>query len=203
MGVEVTGLREVVKAFKTFQPDIQKNLNKEVRAFAAPVVNKAKGFLEASPSGLSNWAVQGSAKKFKESQPEQRKGFPKFNASLAKRGIYLRTKPTKPNRQGFVSIFSIVNTDPAGAIYETAGRKNPSGQPWAGRKKSGNHKYSHSLNPRAGEHFIKSLGSLEGSGMMRGRVIFKAWNENKGKAQGKILLAVDKTIKDFQKVVNK
>ena len=185
MPVEVRGLKEAKKALKSFNPDIEKNLNKEVRAFAAPVVRKAQGFVENSAGGLTNWTVAGSAKKFKESQPEKRKGFPKFNASTVRRGIRLSTKPTRRNNQGFVSIYRIVNSNAAGAIYETAGRKN------ANKGKS------------ARPNFAKQMGSFGGRDMMRGRLIFKAWDEDKGVAQGRIVSAVDKTLRQFQSTMNK
>lgn len=185
MPVEVRGLKESLKALKNLQPDIEKNLNREVRAFAAPVTRKAQSFVEQSAGGLTNWTVAGSAKKFKASQPEERKGFPKFNASTVKRGIRLSTRPTQRNRQGFISIYRIVNSNAAGAIYETAGRKNA------------NHGKS------ARPNFAAAMGGLAGKDMMRGRLIFKAWDEDKGRAQGNILRAVDKTLMQFQRTARK
>lgn len=185
MPVEVRGLKEAKKALKALDPDLEKNLNKEVRAFAAPVVRKAQGFVDITAGGLTNWIVAGSAKKFKESEPEKRKEFPKFNASTVKRGIRLSTKPTRRNNQGFVSIYRIVNANAAGAIYETAGRKN------LNKGKS------------ARPNFADQMGSFGGRDMMRGRLIFKAWEQDKGQAQGKIISAVDKTLRQFQSTMNK
>jgi hypothetical protein len=200
MPVEVRGLKETLRALKNFEPDVEKNLNKELRAFAAPVVKKSKGFIVA-PSGLSNWSVAGSAKSFKQSNPEVRKGFPKFNVSTARAGIRFSTKPTKRNSQGFISLYRIVNSTAAGAIYETAGRKNPGGQPW--NPSSSSKKYSHSKNPNAGRHFINSLGALEGRGMMKGRSIFKAWEQDQGKAYGGIIKAVDSTLRSYERTAKK
>ena len=183
MPVEVRGLKGALKALKNLEPDVEKNLNKEVRAFAAPVVRKAQGFVENSAGGLTNWTVAGSAKKFKESQPAVRKGFPKFNASTVKRGIRFSTQPTRRNPRGFVSIYRIVNSDPAGAIYEWAGRTN------ANKGKS------------ARPNFAASLAQMQGQGKLRGRVIYKAWDEDKGRAANNVIKAVNLTLTKFGKTV--
>jgi hypothetical protein len=185
MPVEVRGLKESLRALKNFQPDIEKNLNKEIRAFANPVIRNAQSFVDSSAGGLTNWTVGGSAKKFKESQPAERKGFPKFNASSVKRGIRLSTKPTQRNKNGFISVYRIVNSNAAGAIYETAGRKNA------------NHGKS------ARPNFSNAIGEMAGREKMRGRLIFKSWEENKGHAQGNILKAIDKTLMQFHRTVSK
>jgi len=181
MPVEVTGLKESLRALKKFEPDLEKNLNRQIRAFAAPVTRKAQGFVENNAGGLTNWVVGGSAKKFKESQLEKRKGFPKFNASTVKRGIRLSTIPTRRNRAGFISVYRIVNSNAAGAIYETAGRKG------GGTGKS------------ARPNFARQMGTLSGRDNMRGRVIFKAWEEDQGKAQGNILRAINFTLLNFKR----
>lgn len=183
MPVEVRGFKETLKALKNLQPDIEKNLNKEVRAFVVPVVRHAQGFVDRSAGGLTNWTVVGSAKKFASSEPAIRKGFPKFNASTVKRGIRFSTKPTSRNRNGFISIYRIVNSNPAGAIYETAGRKLSNN--------------SNSARP----NFSKQLGGMTGADKMRGRLIYKAWNEDKGRAQTNVAKAINTTLLKFARTV--
>ena len=183
MPIEVRGLKGALKALKNLEPDVEKNLNKEVRAFAAPVVTKSKGFVDSNAGGLTNWKVAGSAKKFKESQSIIRKGFPKFNASTVKAGIRFSTQPTKRNPRGFVSIYRIVNSNPAGAIYEWAGRTN------ANKGKS------------ARPNFAAALSGMQGEGKLRGRVIFKAWDEDKGRAANNVIKAVNLTLMKFGKTV--
>jgi hypothetical protein len=94
--------------------------------------------------------------------------FPTYNGAIAKRGVKYKTSPSKTNRRGFKALVSILNTSAAGAIYETAGRKTSGGR----------------FSPKLG-------GELTGpSQKMRGRVIFKAWNEDQGKAQGAVIKAI-------------
>jgi hypothetical protein len=199
--VQVQGISELRSALRSFAPDMEKNLNKQVRASLQPVVKNAKGYV-VTPS-LSHWVYKGgkSNKITKQTSSFRRGKFPLFNASIVKAGIVAVLSPTKKNRNGFVTNYSIQNRSAAGAIMETAGRKNPEGQPW--RKGSASHKYSHSNNPHAGQRFISGQhGQLKGEGKQRGRLIYRAWDENQGRALGNIMKAVDATILQFGRRVD-
>jgi hypothetical protein len=200
MPVEVRGLKEARKALQSFSPDLNKNLTKEIRSFLSPVVNSAKGDITTE---LSGWSASGTAKAFKASGKAEGKGFPKFNKAFARSGIKISFTPTKPNRSGFVSLIRVVNLTASGAIYETAGRKSLDGQPWVGRNGAPSKKTSHSNNPKAGKQFIAALPEMRGEGKMQGRLIYKAWADNQGKAQGRVVLAIERTLKDFQKTMSK
>lgn len=204
MPVEVRGAYELNKALGQFAPDLKKNLNREVRAFLAPVVKEAKALAPASISGLSNWTVDQKSRKISAATSSFRKGkFPRYNVADVRAGIKSRIGASKVNANGFVSLYRIENATAAGAIYETAGRKNPLGQPW--KPRSSSHKASHSRNPYAGRQFIgaiNSTNSLEGSDKMRGRLIYKAWHDNQGRALGKVVGAVQQTQKTFTARLN-
>jgi hypothetical protein len=199
--VEIKGLAETLSAMRAFEPDLAKNLNKEVRAFLTPVQKKAQGYVPSNPKGLSNWTFSNKGKKItKQTSAFAAVGhFPKFNASIVKRGIKVNIGKTRPNRNGFSTFYRISNTTAAGAIMETAGRKSgKEGQPWNRSNKS--HDYSHSINPHAGEWFIEHLGdTMKGEGHLRGRLIYRAWNENEGKAQAQTIKAVEATIMQFHR----
>ena len=198
MPVEVKGLDETLKALREFEPDLAKNLTKEVRAALTPVQKKAQGYLPDTLSGLSNWAFSAKGRKItpQSSAFAQRGHFPKFNASIARRGIKVLLGRTKPNNNGFIAIYRISNTTTAGAIFETAGRVNPNGQPWD--PTSSSKRYSHSKNPNAGKHFIESIaGDMEGKGKGRGRVLYKAWQQDEGKALAQTMKAIDETVAMF------
>lgn len=198
MPVQVQGVRELNKALRAYEPDLKKNLNAEVRSFLTPVVKTAKGYVPNELPGLSNWFDKSVGRKITKSNSQFRKGkFPRFNASQVKAGIKISLSPTKSNSKGFITNYAIRNTTAAGAILETAGRKNPGGQQW--NKKSESHDYSHSNNPNAGLHFNNSLPRMAGQGMMRGRVIYKAWAENEGRAYKNIIKAVELTSIQFEK----
>jgi len=87
----------------------------------------------------------------------------------------------------------------AGAIFEGAGRANPQGQPWVGPKAgSRSNKVSKSNNPRAGAQFIENLPPLVSSLKGRGRLIYRAWALNQGRAEGAAMSAIDTAIKQFE-----
>lgn len=186
MPVEFRGVDNLRKALKSYAPDLDKALKKELTALAKPVVNKARGYAPAV-APLSNWGREGGK-------------FPSYNGALVKRGIRFSTARSKKNMQGFSSGVRIVNATAAGAIYETAGRKNPFGQPWVGPAGPAGKKYSHSKNKYAGRDFIAAMGGeMKGKGADKGRLIYRAWEEDQGKTQDAMIKAVLRADAEFQK----
>jgi hypothetical protein len=187
MQIKVEGVKETRKAIRAFAPDLNKQLDKELRLALSPIAKKARGFVP-SDSPMSGWAPRS----FNEGS------FPTFNSRGIRSGIGFSTKPGKPTKSGFVSNAKIFNRSFAGAIYETAGRANPQGQPWVGTKAGGaSKKVSRSINPRAGEQFINNLPELTSSLKGRGRLIYKAWALDQGKAYGAALKAIDSAERAF------
>jgi hypothetical protein len=93
--------------------------------------------------------------------------FPMYDASDAKRGVGYKLTPTKPNRQGWSSSVSIHSKRAAAVIYD-----------WAGRKSS--------------SKFVSVLpGSLTGNGKMSGRALYKAYDQDQGKAKANIIKALE------------
>ena len=182
MQIEVVGVKQTRKAIRAFAPDLNKQLNLELRKALSPIARKARGYVTAD-SPMSGWAVR----------PNSQGKFPLYDAQTITRGIGFSTKAGKTTRSGFTSNAKIFNKSAAGAIYETAGRRNPQGQPWVGPKAGGaSKKVSHSPNPNAGAEFISNLPPLVNSLKGRGRLIYRAWAEDKGKAYGAAIKAIDK-----------
>jgi hypothetical protein len=183
--VELRGNSDLRKALRRFAPDLDKELKDELRKALSPVVRRARGFVESNP--MSNWSDS------KSTGAE----FPKYDSGSIRRGIGYSTSPTKINRNGFSGMAKVFNRTAAGAIYEQAGVKNPQGQPWAGPKGPKGHDYSHSSNPRAGEQFINNLPPITSSLKGRGRLIYRAWAESRGLAEGAAMRAIDKATRTF------
>lgn len=163
MPVAVKGGLALRKALKDYTPDLAKQLPKEMAVALKPVVKTARGYAPSESQVLSNWKPK--------SNGEAR--FPTYNASLVKRGIGYKTTPSKPNRRGFRSLARLFNKTAAGAIYETAGRKTPDSR------------FVQNLNNKYGS-------MIEGNGKMEGRVLYRAYEEDQGKAQDGVLKAIDK-----------
>ena len=182
MPAEVRGALELRKAIKKFSPDLAKETRKELANVLAPIVKTARGFVP-STAPLSGWAKSSNTALWTE------KGR-LWNTAEAKGGIGYKTSPSKPNDRGFRAIARIANTSASGAIYETAGRKAGSAGNAGGR----------SNNPEASSQFIRRMGPLYGDKQPdKGRAIFRAWYEDKGKAQDAAFKAIEKTINGFNR----
>lgn len=182
MRIEIRGNADFRKALRRFAPDINKQLVKELGIALRPVAAQARGFVPSNSAVLSGWRNRSFNEGF----------FPTYNEATVKSKIGFKSSPSKVNSRGYSSAVTIYNNSRAGAIYESAGRANPQGQPWVGPKGTGGHKYSHSRNPKAGQQFINAMPPLTGSLKGRGRLIFRAWAENKGKTEGAVMKALSK-----------
>jgi hypothetical protein len=215
MPVELKGADNLRKALRKFEPDLAKATNKQMAAALKPITNKARGFMPATGSMLSGWTSASSS-----TETTNYRHFPKYDQTEAKRGVKYSTSPSKPNKRGFVSLARIVNTSAGGAIYETAGRKNASGQPSQASTRGvfsdyidTSNKVNKSLNPNAGKQFIaraNSLGALvnarprqqgqagRATRKMTGRVIFRAFAEDQGRVTAAVVKAISNSAIEFK-----
>ena len=184
--VELQGNADLRKALRRFAPDLEKTLRGEMKKALSPIARQARGFVPAT-SPLSGWADRS----FNEGR------FPTYSASTIKSKIGFTTSVGKKNSKGFSSMASIFNNSRVGAIYESAGRVGVP-QPWVGPKGPAGKRYSHSINPKAGEQFINALPPLTGSLKGRGRLIYKAWSMNQGKAEGAVNKAISAALTELR-----
>jgi len=199
MATQVKGVKELRYALRNFEPDLAKELQTEMALALKPIVQKARGFI---PSDFTPSHWRGTSKTGK---------WPVYNAALMRKGIGYKTTPSKPNRRGFSYAASINNKTASGAIFETAGRKNPNGMQKAPKGTPRTNKnFSHSNNPQAGSQFIRALenaspmaqgNTRSGSGRrgryMKGRLIFRAWAEDQGKANAAVMKALQNAALKF------
>ena len=204
MATEVVGIIALKKALNQYAPDLAKELSRELGAVLKPIVADARGFVP-SKSPMSGWTSStGKALTAKSSMFRVGK-FPVYDAGAIRRGITYKTTPSMPNKNGWQNTIRIQNNDPAGAIYERAGRKNGQGQDWVGPKAGGASKgVSRSVNKYAGNQFISNLGNFYGSKKgndhsMMGRLIFRAWAKTQGKANAAVFKAIENTTDKFNK----
>lgn len=187
--VEIRGNTDLRKALRRFAPDLDKELRKELTRALKPVVKAARGFVPATGDIMRGW----QPRSFSEGR------FPFYDYQTIVRGIGFSTGVSKPNKNGFTSNAQIFNKSAAGAIYETAGRLGQP-QPWVGPKAGGtSKKVSRSNWEGAGAQFIQNLNKqpIVSSLAGRGRLIYKAWAQNKGIALGISMKALDKAITTF------
>jgi len=215
MPVELKGADKLRKALREFEPDLAKATTKQMAAALKPITNKARGYMPTNTQMLSGWTSETSLE-----NTVKYRVFPKYDQTEAKRGVKYSTSPSKPNKRGFVSLARIINSSAGGAIYETAGRKNPSGQPSQASTRGKyssyidtSNKVNKSLNPNAGKQFIaraNSLGELVNarprqqgqrghvSRKMTGRAIFRAFAEDQGKVTAAVVKAIGSSAIEFK-----
>jgi hypothetical protein len=216
MPVDAKGVLELRRAIKKIAPDVSKESQKEIAGLLRSISNKAKGFVP-SEAPLSGWGKSVGLWAVPYSNGENRV----YDAGAIKRGITFSSAPSKPNKRGFRALAAIYNKSAAGAIYETAGRKNPNGQPSQASTRGKyssyidtSNKVNKSANPNAGKQFIDSMGKIykatrqEGqtgrvSRKMNGRLIFRAWGEDNGKVNAKIMKAIEKSLHNVEQATRR
>lgn len=174
MPVKLQGAVALRKALAIVEPTLAKETSKEIASFLKPVTNAARGFLPSNEQAPSGWLKRPNA--------GGRWANRYYDQAQARKGITFKSTPSKPNRSGFVALASIFNKSAAGAIYETAGRKSGV---------TGN------FTPKLG-------GQLVGKGQkMTGRAIFRAFEDDRGKAQDGVVKAIYKARDKFDSMKDK
>jgi hypothetical protein len=161
MPASVKGGVALRKSLRAFAPDLAKETQKKIAGALKPITKTAKGYFPDDGEVLSGWLAR------ENSQAR----FPSYNARIVKAGVGYKTSPSKPNRRGFRSLARVFNKSAAGAIYETMGRKTPSSR------------FVQNQSSKYGS-------SMKGDGKMEGRALFRAYEENNGKARDAVLKAI-------------
>ncbi len=186
MPVVVTGVKQLQKAMRDVDKDLNKEMSKNIKQAMLIVRNKARGYLPQQNEVLSGWGKgTGSIDTIKEPN----RLFPPYDYNLAKSKVQYSAGQNKANDKGFRAAFYVYNNSRSGAIFETAGR--------IGRPRG-----NKSLNAQAPEQFnsaAEMLSSMKGQGKQRGRVIYRAWDETKDIVIPKVVNAIDTVAVKFKK----
>ena len=168
MPVKLQGAVALRKALNKFEPDLAKETTKEIASFVKPIARNARGFVPSNSDMPSGWLKQPNA--------QGRWATRYFDSSEVKRGISAKSTPSKTNSKGFRALASVLNKSAGGYIYELAGRTSGI---------TGN------FTPRLG-------GEIKGnSPRLRGRLIFRSFEQDQGKATTGVLNAIQKSAAKF------
>jgi hypothetical protein len=170
MPASVKGAVELRKALRQFTPDLAKETQKEIRTAIKPISQSAKGYVPDRGQILSGWLPRQMSEG----------SFPTFNPSEAKSRIGYKTTPSKTNSRGFKSLAQVFNKSRAGAIYERMGKLSPDSKFVINQ----NNKFN---------------APLKGKGRMQGRVLYRAYDENNGKARAGVLKAIQTAADNLNK----
>ena len=184
MPVVVTGVKQLQKALRDVEPELNKEMLKNIKVAMLIVRNTARGYLPQQNEVLSGWGKsKASAETIKY------KAFPSYNYAQARDGIIYSAGKNKRNMSGFSAAFYVANTTAPGMIFEWAGRKNrPTGEG--------------SLNTNAPAQFnaaAEMLTSMKGQKQFRGRAVYRAWDETKNKVIPAVVNAIESTAIRFNK----
>jgi hypothetical protein len=166
MPATVKGAVNLRKSLRQFTPDLAKGMRTEIAGALKPITKSAKGYIPDRGQVLSGWLPRQMSEAT----------FPAFDPNFVKSGIGYKTSPSKPNSRGFRSLARVFNSNAAGAIYETMGRKSPDSR-------------------FVKNQMAKSGGPMRGQNEMRGRALFRAYDENNGKARVAVLEAIQSAAK--------
>ena len=189
MPVNVTGVKQLQKAMREVDKDLNKEMSKNIKQAMLIVRDRARGYLPQQNEVLSGWA-KGTASA--ETAKDLKSLFPPYDYALAKSKVQYSAGQNRANNRGFKAAFYVYNNSRSGAIFETAGRL---GKPRNNR----------SLNTNAPEQFnsaAEMLSSMKGQGKQRGRIIFRAWDETKNKVIPEVVKAIDTVAVKFIKDTN-
>lgn len=184
MPVVVTGVKQLQKAMREVDKDLNKEMSKNIKQAMLIVRDRARGYLPAQNDVLSGWG-----KGTTSAETINYRAFPAYDYALAKSKVQYSAGQNKTNRSGYKAAFYVYNNSAPGAIFETAGRKN---QP----------KGEGSLNRNAPIQFnaaAEMLSSMKGQGKQRGRVIYRAWDETKNRVIPTVVKAIDTVATKFVK----
>jgi hypothetical protein len=186
MPVALKGADKVKRALRKFDPDLFKEMNKEVGTALKGVSNEAKLHV---PAYFLSGAMDTGAERV--SRTSRDRAFPVYNSSSIRKGLTYSLAKKKIKGDGWNAAYSLLNKSAIGAIAEIAGTKNPNGD-----------FRSQSNNPDAGRQFIQELnqevGAIKKVGKGRGRLMYRALSDNQGKARDSILRAIETTAKKFK-----
>ena len=110
--IEVVGVKDTINQLNKLDKELAKEFKASATSIAKPAINAAKAVYDKVPlSGMNyKWQEKGRS----------RVNFP-FTVAKAKAGVRVRFD----TRRNAVGVILIEQKDPAAAIFETAGRKNP------------------------------------------------------------------------------
>ena len=195
----------LVKELKKLDPQLKKDFSKALNAAATPLRNTARGFVPADVTNGSGVSV------FRPNPPtyltpswinetEHRSRDPlrwTWQPGEIKAGIKItRSRKNKApfgyNKTAY-SALAVVNSKPAGAIYELAG---------AGRRSSKKRTKSVSRNPNAQDDFQEMIVRVAPLNGLKGRMLFKAEAQVGDKVRQEVEKVINERLRSFVRAIN-
>lgn len=162
--IVVLGLKETLRALDKMDSRTRLAVRRELTRASYEIASLARSYVD--PEGLSGWG------KWKGG----------YNPGAIASGIQVRDGSMKTNGTREYNIIGVSNTNPAGAIWEVAGRKTDGKKPKKGRRRQ---------RVRVGRHY-QFTGVLLG-GYGNGQAFVRAIRNRGGAASRTVWAAYDQT----------
>lgn len=130
--IDTGGIADLIKALRKVEPELARQLPREMRQAGKPLVQDARDLLP-EPAPLSNWGQWNERGRDRSFTRKARSGIRIETNTGARKGVHT------------INLMALTQKDGAGAIYENAGRKRP------GDIRSSN----------AGERFVAALNEKQ------------------------------------------
>ena len=125
--MKIQGLEQTLKTLKKLEPAYVKEMNRQIRKEAAPTIKSIKDYLKYIDSDLTPFNNTGKSRITNGVLIKSRGADTRWDRQLILRGIRFKLGgPKRKARMGLqaYSMFSIIQNNPAGAIYDNAGSRN-------------------------------------------------------------------------------
>jgi hypothetical protein len=227
MPVELEGAVQLRVALKRFAPDLSKETQTQMAAALKTVTTVARGYVPNDGQVLSGWAKTSSGadnlvyRPFPKFNAMQAKAGITYSTSPSKpnkNGFVALARIINKSAGGAIyetagrkNAQGQPNYKPASVVYRTGDGPGDFTIRYYQEKDNSERKgYNNSLNPNAGKQFIDNLNStgqlvnarpkgLVGSPGRKqtGRLIFRAWAEDNGRANAAVIKALENASKMF------
>ena len=227
MPVELEGAVQLRVALKRFAPDLSKETQSQMAAALKTVTTVARGYVPNDGQVLSGWSKTSSGadnlvyRPFPKFNSMQAKAGITYSTSPSKpnkNGFVALARIINKSAGGAIyetagrkNAQGQPNYKPASVVYRTGDGPGDFTIRYYQEKDNSQRKgYNNSLNPNAGKQFIDNLNStgqlvnarpkgLVGSPGRKqtGRLIFRAWAEDNGRANAAVIKALENASKMF------
>jgi hypothetical protein len=173
VGVEIDtdGIAVMVRYLRKVEPELARILPREMRGAAAPIVQTARA-LVPQPTALRNWGAW------------TERGRDRSWTRKARTGIVAQTDVRATGERNQINLLSLFQKDPAGAIFDNAGR------------------HSAGATGRSGA-FLQNLNDKYGDPTQKGRYMWPAVEQNLGYLNREVQRVIDKWSQELEKALDR
>jgi len=116
---QIDGIKRVLQELYYLDRSLHKTITGRMRTAAQPIADYV-GSLFPDSDALSGWEASASGQRTKG-------GFPKYYGPSARKGVKVRTGGRVNRLTGMAPVVKLVQTDPAGAVFDISGRLSTRG----------------------------------------------------------------------------